>query len=75
MEWKYEQYTILKVSSDKRGLIILNAKPAELSLDVIINRDYKLLEHLLYSSPNMDLGEGVDTPSISCGHQYWYKVF
>ena len=35
MEWKYEKYTILKDSSDKRGLIILNAKPAELSLGAI----------------------------------------
>jgi hypothetical protein len=37
MEWKYEKYTIHKDSSDKRGLTILNEKPAELSLCAIVS--------------------------------------
>ena len=37
MEWKYEKYTILKDSGDKRGLTILNAKPAQLSLGAIVS--------------------------------------
>ena len=37
MKWKYEKYTILKDSGDKRGLTILNAKPAKLSLDAIVS--------------------------------------
>jgi len=37
MEWKYEKYTILKDSGDKRGLTILNEKPAERSLGAVVS--------------------------------------
>ena len=37
MEWKYEKYTIFKVSHDKRGSRTRNAKLAKLSLGTVVS--------------------------------------